>query len=42
MFPITVGGKLFSTLVVFIGLGIVAIPTGLFASALSKTFKKDD
>ena len=39
MYPITIGGKLFSTLVVFIGMGVVAIPTGLLASAFSKTFE---
>ena len=39
MYPITVGGKIFTTFVVFIGVGMVAIPTGLFASAFSKTFK---
>lgn len=42
MYPITVGGKLFTTLIVFIGMGVVAVPTGLFASALSKTFKKEE
>ena len=41
MIPLTTGGKLFTTLIVFIGMGMVAVPTGLFASALSKTFKKD-
>ena len=40
MYPITIGGKLFTTLIVFIGMGMVAVPTGLFASAVSKTFKK--
>ena len=40
MYPITIGGKLFTTLIVFIGMGMVAVPTGLLASALSKTFKK--
>ena len=40
MYPITVGGKIFTTLIVFIGMGIVAVPTGLLASALTKTFKK--
>ena len=40
MYPITIGGKLFTTLIVFIGMGMIAVPTGLFASALSKTFKK--
>ena len=36
MYPITAGGKLFTFLILTIGLGIVAIPTGLVASALSK------
>ena len=38
-YPITVGGKVFTSFVVIIGLGIIAVPTGLFASALSKTIK---
>tara|TARA_Y100001970_G_scaffold197704_1_gene240500 strand:- start:249 stop:950 length:702 start_codon:yes stop_codon:yes gene_type:complete len=38
-FPITVGGKVFTSFVVIIGLGIIAVPTGLFASALSKAVK---
>ena len=40
MYPITVGGKLFTTMIVFIGMGMVAVPTGLLASALSQTFKR--
>ncbi|MFT6926148.1 MAG: voltage-gated potassium channel [Psychromonas sp.] len=36
MYPITAGGKLFTFFILTIGLGIVAIPTGLVASALSK------
>ena len=36
MYPVTVGGKLFTFLVLMVGLGIVAIPTGLLASALSQ------
>ena len=39
-FPITVGGKIFTSLIVTIGLGVIAVPTGLFASALSKTIKE--
>ena len=38
MYPITVGGKIFTTFVVFIGMGMVAIPTGLLASSFAKTF----
>ena len=35
--PDTVAGKILAMLLVLIGLGIVAVPSGLFASALSKT-----
>lgn len=35
--PGTVAGKILAMLLVLIGLGIVAVPSGLFASALSKT-----
>nr|VFJ47913.1 MAG: voltage-gated potassium channel [Candidatus Kentron sp. DK] len=35
-YPITAGGKIFTFFVLVIGLGIVAIPSGLLASALSK------
>ncbi len=35
-YPITIGGKIFTSLVVLVGIGIVAIPAGLFASALTK------
>ena len=40
MYPITSGGKVFTTFIVFIGMGMVAVPTGLLASAFSTTFKK--
>tara|TARA_B100000902_G_scaffold386478_1_gene429194 strand:+ start:560 stop:1261 length:702 start_codon:yes stop_codon:yes gene_type:complete len=40
MYPITSGGKIFATIIVYIGIGMVAIPTGLLASAFSKTFNK--
>jgi voltage-gated potassium channel len=35
-YPITVGGKCFTFFVLIIGLGIVSVPAGLVASALSK------
>ena len=41
MFPITAGGKLFTFLVLTIGLGIVAVPTGLVASALTNARRED-
>lgn len=40
IYPITVGGKIFSTFIVFIGLGLVAIPTGIVASSLTKALMK--
>ena len=41
VYPITAGGKIFTTFIVFIGLGLVAVPTGLLATAFSDTFKKN-
>ncbi len=35
--PATAAGKILAMVLVLIGLGIVAVPSGLFASALSKT-----
>ena len=40
IYPITTGGKIFTFLVLIIGLGIVAIPTGIVASALSTAREK--
>jgi voltage-gated potassium channel len=36
VYPITLGGKFFTFIILMIGLGIVAVPAGLLASALSK------
>lgn len=36
IYPITVGGKIFTFLVLIIGLGVVSVPAGLVASALSE------
>ncbi len=36
MFPVTIGGKIFSFVILMLGLGIVAVPAGMMASALSK------
>ncbi|MDH3327881.1 MAG: ion transporter [Desulfobulbaceae bacterium] len=36
IYPVTVGGKIFTVFVLIVGLGVVAVPTGLVASALSK------
>lgn len=39
--PITAGGRIFTFFVLIIGLGVVAVPSGLFASALSKAREND-
>lgn len=36
VYPVTVGGKIFTFFILIIGVGIVTIPAGLVASALSK------
>ena len=36
IFPITAGGKAFTTLVLFVGLGVVALPAGIIAAALTE------
>ena len=41
-FPITTGGRVFTFFVLFLGLGIVAVPTGLFASALAKAREEEE
>ena len=40
VYPITSGGKIFASVIVFIGLGLVAIPTGLIASSLTRAFQE--
>ena len=40
-YPITTGGKIFTSFIAIIGIGIVAVPTGLLASALTKTIESD-
>ncbi len=41
-YPITPGGKLFTFLVLVCGLGVVAVPSGLVAAALSKVRQEED
>lgn len=36
VYPITLGGRLFTFMVLFVGLGVVAMPAGLIASALTQ------
>lgn len=41
-YPITVGGRLFTMLMLFVALGVIAVPTGLVSSALSRMRRKGD
>jgi voltage-gated potassium channel len=42
VYPITVGGKIFTFFILLIGVGIVTIPAGLVATALSKAREVQD
>jgi len=42
VYPVTVGGRVFTAFVLIVGLGIVAVPTGLIASALSRVRQLED
>jgi voltage-gated potassium channel len=41
VYPITVGGRLFAFFVLIVGLGVIAVPTGLIASALTEIRKQE-
>jgi voltage-gated potassium channel len=41
VYPVTIGGRVFTFLILMIGLGIVAVPAGLLASALSKARQEE-
>ncbi|SDI10959.1 ion transporter [Winogradskyella thalassocola] len=42
VYPITVGGRVFTFFMLLIGLGIVAIPTGIISSSLTKAVEPHD
>jgi voltage-gated potassium channel len=42
MYPVTVGGRIFTFIILIIGIGIVAIPAGLLASALNKVRRNEE
>jgi len=42
VYPITVGGKVFTFIILMIGLGIVAVPTGIISSALTQSVDKKE
>lgn len=39
IYPITIGGKIFTSVFVLVGMGIIAIPTGLIASAMTSVLR---
>ncbi|MDY6789869.1 MAG: ion transporter [Thermodesulfobacteriota bacterium] len=41
-YPITAGGRIFTFFILMVGLGIIAIPTGLIASAFSSITQKKE
>ena len=41
VFPVTAGGRFFTFIVLITGLGVVAVPTGLIASALSRAREEE-
>ena len=42
IYPLTIGGRIFTFFVLIIGLGFLAIPTGLITSAMSKAREMED
>lgn len=40
VYPVTAGGQVFTAVILFVGLGIVAVPAGVLASALSEARKE--
>ncbi|CAA0095261.1 Cyclic nucleotide-gated potassium channel [BD1-7 clade bacterium] len=40
VYPVTAGGRVFASIILILGLGVVAVPTGLIASALTKAREK--
>ena len=41
-FPVTMGGKLFTFVILICGLGVVAIPAGIVSSALSRVVRNEE
>lgn len=42
MYPVTPGGRMFTAAVLFIGLGVIAVPTAIITSALLRTKLQDE
>jgi voltage-gated potassium channel len=42
VYPITVGGRIFTFVILMIGLGIIAIPSGMISSALTEARRLEE
>ena len=42
IYPLTLGGRIFTFFILILGLGIVGIPAGLIASALTAVRRKEE
>lgn len=42
VYPITVGGRIFTFVILVVGLGVISVPAGLVASALAQARKMED
>ncbi len=42
IYPVTAGGRIFTFFVLMLGLGVVAVPTGLVSSALSQARSEEN
>ena len=42
VYPVTVGGKIFTTLILILGLGVVGVPAGIIAAAFTELGMDDD
>jgi len=42
IFPITTGGKIFGTIISLVGVGVVAVPTGIISASFVEIIQDDD
>ena len=42
MYPITFGGRIFTFIILLVGLGLIAVPTGIITSTLSSVRRKEE
>ena len=42
IYPLTLGGRIFTFFILILGLGVVGIPAGLIASALTAVRRKEE